>query len=30
MKLLKYTLIAILFAVTTGEAFGQRKLSPGK
>lgn len=30
MKLLKYTLIAILFAVTTGEAFGQAKVISGK
>ena len=27
MKLLKYILIAIVFAATTGEAFGQAKSS---
>ena len=30
MKLLKYILIAIVFAATTGEAFGQAKVLSGK
>ena len=30
MKLLKYILIAIVFAATAGEAFGQVKVLSGK
>lgn len=30
MKLLKYILIAIVFATTAGEAFGQAKVLSGK
>ena len=30
MKLLKYILVALVFVVTTGEAFGQVKVLSGK